>query len=91
MEYRRLGGSGFSVPALSFGAGAFGGEFFAAWGATDVKEASRLIDICLEAGLTLFDSADIYSSGRLDAASQRPATYPYWHQYGFAERNPPPV
>jgi aryl-alcohol dehydrogenase-like predicted oxidoreductase len=65
MEYRRLGGSGFSVPVLSFGTGTFGGkgEFFAAWGATDVKEASRLIDICLEAGLTLFDSADIYSSG----------------------------
>ena len=65
MEYRRLGGSGFSVPVLSFGTGTFGGkgELFAAWGATDVKEASRLIDICLEAGLTMFDSADIYSSG----------------------------
>ncbi|VTZ48306.1 Aldo/keto reductase [Methylocella tundrae] len=65
MEYRRLGGSGFSVPVLSFGTGTFGGkgEFFSAWGATDVKEASRLVDICLEAGLTLFDSADIYSSG----------------------------
>lgn len=65
MEYRRLGGSGFSVPVLSFGTGTFGGkgEFFSAWGATDVKEASRLIDICLEAGLTLFDSADIYSAG----------------------------
>lgn len=65
MEYRRLGGSGFSVPVLSFGSGTFGGkgEFFAAWGTTDVKEARRLVDICLEAGLTLFDSADIYSSG----------------------------
>ncbi len=65
MEYRRLGGSGFSVPVLSFGTGTFGGkgELFAAWGATDVKEASRLIDICFEAGLTMFDSADIYSSG----------------------------
>jgi aryl-alcohol dehydrogenase-like predicted oxidoreductase len=65
MEYRRLGGSGFSVPVLSFGTGTFGGkgELFAAWGATDVKEASRLIDICLDAGLTMFDSADIYSSG----------------------------
>jgi aryl-alcohol dehydrogenase-like predicted oxidoreductase len=65
MENRRLGGSGFSVPALSFGTGTFGGkgEIFSAWGNTDVKEASRLIDICLDAGLTMFDSADIYSSG----------------------------
>jgi aryl-alcohol dehydrogenase-like predicted oxidoreductase len=65
MEFRRLGGSGFSVPVLSFGTGTFGGkgEFFAAWGTTDVKEARRLVDICLEAGLTLFDSADIYSAG----------------------------
>ena len=65
MEYRRLGGSGFSVPALSFGTGTFGGkgELFAAWGATDVKEATRLVDICLEAGLNMFDSADIYSDG----------------------------
>ena len=65
MEYRRLGGSGFKVPALSFGTGTFGGkgEFFAAWGSTDVAEATRLIDICLEAGLTMFDSADIYSGG----------------------------
>jgi len=65
MEYRRLGGSGFSVPALSFGTGTFGGkgDFFAAWGKTDVAEASRLVDICLEAGLTMFDSADIYSAG----------------------------
>ena len=65
MEYRRLGGSGFSVPALSFGTGTFGGkgELFAAWGTTDVKEATRLVDICLEAGLTMFDSADIYSDG----------------------------
>lgn len=65
MEYRRLGRSGFKVPVLSFGTGTFGGgnEFFKAWGQTDVAEASRLIDICLEAGLTMFDSADIYSSG----------------------------
>ncbi len=65
MEYRRLGGSGFSVPVLSFGTGTFGGkgELFAAWGATDVEEARRLVDICLDAGLTMFDSADIYSAG----------------------------
>ena len=65
MEYRRLGRSGFKVPALSLGTGTFGGgnEFFKAWGATDVAEATRLVDICLEAGLTMFDSADIYSNG----------------------------
>jgi aryl-alcohol dehydrogenase-like predicted oxidoreductase len=65
MEYRQLGGSGLKVPALSLGTGTFGGggEFFKAWGASDVAEATRLIDICLEAGLTMFDSADIYSHG----------------------------
>ncbi|MDZ4782792.1 MAG: aldo/keto reductase [Planctomycetia bacterium] len=65
MEYRQLGGSGFMVPALSLGTGTFGGkgELFQAWGATDVAEATRLIDICLEAGLNMFDSADIYSAG----------------------------
>jgi len=65
MEYRQLGASGFKVPVLSFGTATFGGrgEFFGAWGATDVAEARRLVDICLEAGLTMFDSADVYSAG----------------------------
>ncbi len=65
MEYRLLGRSGFSVPVLSLGTGTFGGkgDFFAGWGSTDGKEATRLVDICLEAGLTMFDSADIYSDG----------------------------
>lgn len=65
MEYRQLGGSGFKVPALSFGTGTFGGggELFKAWGATDVAEATRLVDICLDAGLNMFDSADVYSQG----------------------------
>jgi aryl-alcohol dehydrogenase-like predicted oxidoreductase len=65
MEYRQLGGSGFNVPVLSFGTGTFGGgnEFFKAWGTSDVAEATRLVDICLDAGLTMFDSADIYSNG----------------------------
>jgi aryl-alcohol dehydrogenase-like predicted oxidoreductase len=66
MEYRLLGGSGLKVPVLSFGTGTFGGatEFFKAWGTTDAAEAGRLIDICLEAGVNLFDTADIYSDGR---------------------------
>ena len=65
MEFRQLGGSGFKVPVLSFGTGTFGGggEFFKAWGASDVAEATRLVDVCLEAGLNMFDSADIYSHG----------------------------
>ena len=65
MEYRRLGQSGLMVPALTLGTGTFGGsnDFFKAWGSTDVAEATRLVDICLEAGLTMFDSADIYSGG----------------------------
>lgn len=65
MEYRYLGRSGFKVPALGFGAGTFGGKgpLFSAWGNTDVAQATRLIDICLDAGVNLFDSADVYSDG----------------------------
>jgi aryl-alcohol dehydrogenase-like predicted oxidoreductase len=67
MEYRFLGGSGLKVPVLSFGAGTFGGgsEFFNAWGATDnIDEARRIVDICLESGVNLFDTADVYSVGK---------------------------
>jgi aryl-alcohol dehydrogenase-like predicted oxidoreductase len=65
MDYRQLGGSGLTVPVLSFGTATFGGgnEFFKAWGSTDVREATRLVDVCLEAGVTLFDTADVYSRG----------------------------
>jgi aryl-alcohol dehydrogenase-like predicted oxidoreductase len=68
MEYRQLGGSGLRVPVLSFGTGTFGGtgELFKAWGTSGVEEATRLVDICLEAGLNLFDSADVYSAGRAE-------------------------
>jgi aryl-alcohol dehydrogenase-like predicted oxidoreductase len=68
MEYRRLGGSGMMVPVLTLGTGTFGGgsEFFKAWGASDVAEATRLVDICLDAGLTMFDTADVYSQGRAE-------------------------
>ena len=63
MEFRQLGRSGFKVPVLSLGTGTFGGtnEFFAAWGSTQIPEATRLVDICLDAGLNMFDTADIYS------------------------------
>jgi len=69
MEYRRLGGSGLMVPVLSLGTGTFGGtnEFFKAWGQSDVDEATRLVDVCLEAGLNMFDSADIYSDGAAES------------------------
>ena len=65
MEFRQLGYSGLKVPVLSFGTGTFGGrgDFFQAWGNSDVQEATRLVDICLDAGLTMFDSADNYSGG----------------------------
>lgn len=65
MDYRYLGRSGLKVPALSFGAGTFGGQgpLFSNWGTSDAEEATRLVDICLEAGLNLFDTADVYSNG----------------------------
>lgn len=65
MDYRQLGASGLRVPALSFGAGTFGGKgpLFEAWGTSGTEEARRLVDICLEAGVNLFDTADVYSGG----------------------------
>ncbi|MBS0287328.1 MAG: aldo/keto reductase [Proteobacteria bacterium] len=65
MEYRTLGYAGLKVPVLSLGTGTFGGkgEMFQKWGSTDVKEATELVNLCLDAGLNLFDTADIYSAG----------------------------
>ncbi len=65
MEYRKLGRSGLDVPVLSFGTGTFAGSgpLFGAWGTSDVTEATRLIDLCLDAGVSLFDTADVYSNG----------------------------
>ncbi len=65
MEYRVLGRSGLKVPVLSFGTGTFGGvgQMFSKWGKTDVAEAKRLIDICLDAEMNFFDTADVYSAG----------------------------
>ncbi len=66
MEFRQLGKSGLQVPVLCFGTGTFGGanEFFKKWGSTDVDEARQLIDMCMEAGVNFFDTADVYSEGR---------------------------
>jgi len=65
MDYRQLGHSGLKVSSLSFGAGTFGGggEFFKAWGDTDVAGAKRIADVCMDRGVNLFDTADIYSYG----------------------------
>src|SRR3954468_10951435 len=65
MQYRQLGNSGFRVPVLSYGTGTFGGgtEFFKAWGSADVKEATRMVNLCLDAGVNLFDTANVYSRG----------------------------
>ncbi len=65
MEYRRLGHSGLRMPVLSFGTATFGGgnDFFKAWGATGAQGAARLVDVCLDHGVSLFDSADVYSDG----------------------------
>ena len=65
MEHRFLGRSGFKVPVLGFGAGTFGGQgpLFSAWGSTDVAGARRIVDLCLDAGVNLFDTADVYSGG----------------------------
>jgi aryl-alcohol dehydrogenase-like predicted oxidoreductase len=70
MEFRRLGSSGLKVPVLSLGTATFGGTgtfgdptAFVAWGNNGVKEATRLVDVCLDAGLNMFDTADIYSNG----------------------------
>jgi aryl-alcohol dehydrogenase-like predicted oxidoreductase len=68
VEYRLLGASGLKVPVLSFGTATFGGvgEFFKAWGTTQVEEAKRLVDVCLESGINFFDTANVYSNGRAE-------------------------
>src|ERR1700712_5766748 len=68
MDYRRLGASGLRVPALSFGTATFGGgnDFFKAWGTTDAGAATRLIDVCLDNGVSMFDTADVYSDGKAE-------------------------
>jgi aryl-alcohol dehydrogenase-like predicted oxidoreductase len=65
MEYRQLGNSGLRVSVLSFGTATFGGsnDFFKAWGSTQVDEATRLVNLCLDAGINLFDTSNVYSRG----------------------------
>jgi aryl-alcohol dehydrogenase-like predicted oxidoreductase len=68
MEFRQLGRAGLRVPVLSFGTATFGGgsEFYRAWGNTDVADAKRMVDICLDAGVSFFDTANSYSTGRAE-------------------------
>jgi aryl-alcohol dehydrogenase-like predicted oxidoreductase len=78
MEYRQLGKSGLKVPELCFGAGTFGGgsEFFDAWGATDnINEAKKIVDICMDAGMNMFDTADIYSDGQSEIVLGKALTH----------------
>ncbi|HMC86473.1 MAG TPA: aldo/keto reductase [Chitinophagaceae bacterium] len=65
MEFRQLGGSGLQVPVLSFGTATFGGgnDFFKAWGNTQIEEATRMVNLCMDAGVNLFDTANVYSRG----------------------------
>ena len=65
MEFRQLGRSGLRVPVLAFGTATFGGgnDFYRAWGSTDIEEATRLVDLCLDAGVSFFDTANSYSTG----------------------------
>jgi aryl-alcohol dehydrogenase-like predicted oxidoreductase len=65
MDYRLVGRSGLNVPALTLGTGTFGGKggYFKPWGSIDAREATRLVDICLDSGVIMFDSADGYSEG----------------------------
>ena len=65
MEYRQLGSAGLKIPVLTFGTATFGGgnDFFKTWGSTQTEEAARLVQVCLDAGVNLFDCADTYSDG----------------------------
>lgn len=65
MEYRQLGASGLYIPVLSFGTATFGGgsAFFKAWGSTRADEATRMVNVCMDAGVNLFDTANVYSKG----------------------------
>ena len=65
MEFRRLGRSGLKVSALALGTATFGSTGdLTAWGHTDLKGARRQIDLCLDAGVNLIDTANVYSAGQ---------------------------
>ncbi|TIT12331.1 MAG: aldo/keto reductase [Mesorhizobium sp.] len=64
MEYRTLGRSGLKVSTLTMGTMTFGGAgAFSAVGKTDLDEARRMIDLCIDSGINLIDTANVYSNG----------------------------
>lgn len=67
MQYRRLGKSGLKISAFNFGSVTFGGQgAFSKAGNVERPLASRMIDLCIEHGVNLFDTADVYSSGKAE-------------------------
>jgi len=65
VEYRQLGHTGLFVSSLTLGTMTFGGQgMFGKLGSTDVDGARRQIDMCLDAGINLFDTANMYSGGQ---------------------------
>lgn len=80
MEYRKLNGSGLFVPALTLGTGTFGGSHgFENWGHAGVSEATRMVDMCLNAGLNMFDTADMYSQGLAEEILGKAETWKVHH------------
>ena len=64
MEHRQLGASGLRISVLTLGTMTFGGrDKFADVGTTDLEQATRQIDLCLDRGITTIDTADVYSGG----------------------------
>jgi aryl-alcohol dehydrogenase-like predicted oxidoreductase len=64
MEHRQLGRSGLRVSVLGLGTMGFGGGGnFANVGEIGVEGATRQLDLCLDAGVTFVDTANVYSTG----------------------------
>jgi aryl-alcohol dehydrogenase-like predicted oxidoreductase len=73
MRYRQLGASGLRVSVLSMGTMTFGGTgSFASVGSTDLDTARRQIDRCLEAGVNLIDTANVYSTASVELPLHQP-------------------
>ena len=65
MDYRLLGRSGLKVSALSIGTVTFGND--GSWGETDLRDAQRQIDLCLDHGVNLIDTANVYNNGKSES------------------------
>ncbi len=64
MEYRVLGRSGLKVSALAMGTMTIGRNKSGPIGSVGLREAKRLIDQCLDAGVNLIDTANVYARGQ---------------------------